>query len=174
MTASRVLRAHDVGLRLLFAEVHGVQNLGFFDADLIGIEAGRRLHRRQRQELKEVTGHHVTKRTGCVVKAAAMLHAQGFCHCDLHMIDVISIPQRLEQTVGETQGHDVLYCFLSEIVVDAIGLGLGKNAQDFAIERLSRCEIASERLLDDDPPPLAGFFTYKPRCTQMAHDRRKV
>jgi hypothetical protein len=41
-------------------------------------------------------------------KIGASLHSDGFGDSDLDMVDVVAIPNRLEDAVGEAQDHDVL------------------------------------------------------------------
>ena len=64
------------------------------------------------------------KRAGRVVELAAPLDADRLGHGDLHVVDVIAVPQRLEDAVGEPEHHDVLDRLLAEIMVDAIDLAL--------------------------------------------------
>ena len=41
---------------------------------------------------------------------------------DLHMVDVIAVPDRLEHAVGEAQHQDVLHRLLAEIMIDPVDL----------------------------------------------------
>ena len=84
----------------------------------------RRLHRHQREQLQHVVLDHVAQRAGTVVVAAAVLDAEGLGHGDLHVVDVLRVPQRLEQRVGEAQRQQVLHRLLAEVVVDAEGPGI--------------------------------------------------
>ena len=54
--------------------------------------------------------------------AAAAFHADGFGHRDLHVVDVAAVPDRLEDSVGEAERHDVLHGLFAEIVIDAVDL----------------------------------------------------
>ena len=85
-------------------------------------------------------------------------YVECFGDRNLNMVDVISIPQRLEYAVGEPKYHDVLNRLLSEIVVDAKDLALGQHAENSAIEGLGGTQIAAEGLLDDDAPPMSVRF----------------
>ena len=58
--------------------LHRAQDLRLLVADRIGPERARRLHRRQRDQLKEVIGNHVAQRAGLVVVAAAPFDARRF------------------------------------------------------------------------------------------------
>ena len=82
--------------------------------------------------------HHVAQRAGGVVEFAAPLDAERLRDGDLDMVDMVSIPQRLENAVGEAEHQDVLDRLFPEIVVDAIDLALGEHAEDVAIEGLRR------------------------------------
>ena len=114
--------------------------------------------------------HHVAQRAGRVVELAAPLDADALRNGDLHMVDVIAVPQRLEDAVGEPQHHDVLDRLLSEIMVDAIDLALGEHAQDFAVERLRRGQIGAERLFDDDAPPMPVLLADEAGFAELLHD----
>ena len=50
---------------------HGVEHLDLLVAQRVGGEAGRRLHRRQRQQLQQVVLEHVAQHAGLVVVVAA-------------------------------------------------------------------------------------------------------
>ena len=51
------------------------------------------------------------------------------------MVDVVAVPERLEHAVGETQHQDVLYRFLAEVMIDAVGLIFLQPFQQAGIER---------------------------------------
>ena len=53
---------------------------------------------------------------------------------DLHVVDVVAVPDRLEDAVGEPQHQDVLHGLLAEVMVDAIDLMLGKDLVDPFVE----------------------------------------
>jgi hypothetical protein len=63
--------------------------------------------------------HDVADGADLVVEAAAALDAEGLGHGDLHALDVVAVPDRLEERIGEAEDHQVLDGFLAQIVVDA-------------------------------------------------------
>ena len=65
----------------------------------------------------------------CFVVAAAVLHAHGLGHGDLHVVDVAPVPDRLEQGVGEAERQDVLHRLLAQVVVDAEDLALVEDGR---------------------------------------------
>ena len=71
--------------------------------------------------------HDVANRADFVIEAPAALHAEALGHRDLHAGDVIAIPDRFEEGVGEPEIEQVLDRFLAEIMVDAEDGALGKD-----------------------------------------------
>ena len=71
-------------------------------------------------------------------------------HGDLHVVDVLAVPERLEDAVGEAQHQQVLHRLLAEIMVDAIGLIFGERLGDGGDDLAGAVEIAADRLFDDD------------------------
>jgi hypothetical protein len=65
-----------------------------------------------------VGDHHVLVGPGVLVEAGATVQGQRLGHVDLHVVDVVAVPDRLEQAVGEPEREDVLRRLLAEEVVD--------------------------------------------------------
>ena len=116
-------------------------------------------------------GDHVPQCARGLVEPSALFGANGLSHRDLHVIDVIAVPDRLEEAVPEPKGHDVLDRFLPEEMVDAIDLVLGQYRENGAIEGSRALEIAPERLLDDYAPPSPVLLPGKARYSQPINDR---
>ena len=79
----------------------------------------RRLHRQVADDLQQVVLDDVADDAGLLVELAAALHAEALGHRDLHVLDVVAVPDRLEERVGEAEVEDVLHRLLAEVVVDA-------------------------------------------------------
>ena len=77
------------------------------------------LHGGQRHELEQVVLDDVAGSADAVVVAGARADTDVFSHRNLHGIDVVGLPQRLEHGVREAHRHDVLDGFLAQVVVDA-------------------------------------------------------
>ena len=103
--------------------------------------------------------HHVAKRAGRLVEAGALAEAQRLGHVDLHVVDEVAIPDRLEQAVGEAERQDVLRRFLAEEVVDAEDLLLGEDFMQPGVQRHRAGQIGAEGLFHDDAAALdeTGF-----------------
>ena len=105
-----------------------VQHLDLLVAHLFGGEAHRRLHRHVAEQLQHVVLDQVAQRAGLVVVAGAGADADVLGGGDLHVVDVVAVPQRLEHAVGEAERHHVLHRLLAQVVVDAEDLGLLEHA----------------------------------------------
>ena len=71
-----------------------------------------------------MVGHHVAQCTGAVVEFAPALDSNCLRRRDLDVIDMLTVPQRLEHAVGEAQRHDVLDRLLAEEMIDPVDLML--------------------------------------------------
>ena len=92
----------------------------------------------------------VAQHAGLLVVAGAVPDADRLGHGDLHVVDVVAVPQRLEDGVGEAKDQDVLDRLFAQVVVDAVDLALVEDLVHLAVERLRAGQVAAERLLDDD------------------------
>ena len=61
---------------------------------------------------------------GLLVEPGAALDRQLLGHVDLDVVDVLAVPDRLEQAVAEAKREDVLHRLLAEEVVDTEDLRL--------------------------------------------------
>ncbi len=94
--------------------------------------------------------NHIADDAGLFIGLAASLDAEILGECDLHVLDVMAIPDRLEKCVRKTKVEDVLNRFLAQVMIDAEDVGLGDVLVQGGVERSRRRQIAAERLLDDD------------------------
>ena len=94
--------------------------------------------------------HHVAVGAGLLVETDPIADIEGLRHVDLHMIDEIAVPDRLEQAVAKPKGEDVLRRLLAEEVVDAEDLLLGEHLVQRVVERDRAFEIGAERLFHND------------------------
>ena len=111
--------------------------------------------------------HHVAIGAGRLVERGTFAEPERLRNVDLHMIDEVAVPDRLEQAVGEAECEDVLRRLLAQEVVDAENLVFGKDLVQLGVQRDRARQIGAERLFHDDPGALdeAGF-------RQQAHGRQ--
>ena len=129
------------------------EHLLLLDPQALGVERRRLLHRDQRHQLEQVVLDHVAGGADAVVVAGAAADAAVLGHRDLHVVDVVGVPDRLEHGVGEAHRQDVLHRLLAEVVVDPEDRARVEDAGEDAVELLRGLEVVAERLLDDDPAP---------------------
>ena len=172
--AAGILGTVGMGMdRTLGDRPDGAQHLDLLVAQRFGIEVGRRLHGDQCEHLQQMTLHHVAQGAGGVVVAGPPLDAAGLGMGDLHMVDIVAVPQRLEHQVGEPEHQDVLHRLLAEVVVDAIELILLPVLVQPVIEDLGALEIETEGLFYHHPAP-AALFPVEPDFGQAGGDRTEV
>jgi hypothetical protein len=100
-----------------------------------GVKADGWFHRHHRKQREKVIWHHVAQGAGRLVKGPAPLHSDRFGSRNLHVVNAVAIPDRLEKAIGETKRHDVLDRVLAEKVINPKNLILVQRAQDLGIQR---------------------------------------
>src|SRR5207249_4799676 len=126
------------------------EDLHLLVADRLVIRRGRRLHGEEADHLQHVVLDHVADGARLLVEAAAALDAEALRHRDLHALDVVAVPDRLEERVREAKEQQVLHRLLAEVVVDAKDRRLVEHAMQRRVERLRRRQVPAEGLLEDD------------------------
>src|SRR6185312_11766658 len=99
---------------------------------------------------------------------AAVLHRPRLGDGDLHVVDMIAIPDRLEYAVGKAQHHDVLHGLFAEIMIDAEDLIFAEAAEQLLVERAGRLQIEAERFFHDEPAPGTLRRRGEARVAEMA------
>ena len=80
----------------------------------------------------------VARHAGLLVELAAPLDADLLGDGDLHVVDVLAVPERLEDAVGEAEDEEVLDRLLAEVVIDAEDLALVERRATIVVQRLAR------------------------------------
>ena len=93
---------------------------------------------------------HVAIGAGLLIERDPIADIERLGHVDLHVIDEIAVPDRLEQAVGETEREDVLRRLLAEEMIDAEDLVFGEHLVQRLVERHRAFEIGAERFFHDD------------------------
>ena len=117
--------------------------------------------------------HHVAQRAGLLVERPAPFHTQRLRCRDLHVIDVIAIPDRLEDPVGEPEHQNVLHRLFAQVVIDAEDLVLVEHRVHLVIQVARRIEIVPKRLLDHHAHAPLLRLRHALRA-QVLDNRRKV
>src|ERR1700675_1567249 len=141
--------------------LNGMQDFGLLVADRVRLERNRRFHRGESDELHDVVGHHVAEGARSVVVAAAFLDAHGFGDRNLDVVDVAAIPDRLEDSVRETERQNILDRFFSQVVIDAVDLAFRSDFRKVLVQNLGGIEIVAKRFFDNHAPPVVVFFLHQ-------------
>src|ERR1700730_17450716 len=105
----------------------------------------------------------IARRADFLIETTAPSYAEVLRHRDLHGVNVIPVPDRVEERISKPEVEEVLHWFLAEKVVDAIDGGLGEELMDGPIERLRRGEVATK-----------GFFHDQSRLRRTARLRQSL
>ena len=65
------------------------------------------------------------------------------------MVNVLTVPYGLENSVGETRDQDILDGLLTQVMISTVDLGLVKNLQQRPIKFVRRFQIGPKWLFDD-------------------------
>src|SRR4029077_16158505 len=80
---------------------NSLQDLNLFVTYRFTIGSHRWFHREVRQDLEQVILNHVANRAGLVVECPAGLNSEVFGHGYLHALDLIAVPERLQNCILE-------------------------------------------------------------------------
>src|SRR6476661_7286218 len=98
---------------------------------------------------------HVPKCPSRFVITGSAADAESFCNGDLHVVDEIAVPDRLENAVAEAEDQDVLNRFFSKIMVDPIDLPFAEQSQKIVVQLFSGFQVAAKGLFENEPSPIA-------------------
>ena len=150
LSVAAILTSHRVGgglLRRGFAD--GPEDFCFLVTERIGVVVGGRFHRCEREELQQMALEHVAEDAGVFVVAAAVAYVEVFENGDLDVIDVVAVPERLEDGVAKAKYDEVLDGVFAEVVIDAEELVLVGAGVDGVVEITSGVEVCTEGFFDD-------------------------
>ena len=129
------------------------QHLHLLVPHRLGGEVDRRLHRGERDQLEQVVLEHVADRAGLLVERRAALDPDRLGDGDLHVVDELAVPDRLEDPVREPKREHVLHRLLAQVVVDAEDLALVEVAVKLVVQPARARAVGAEGLLDDQARP---------------------
>lgn len=95
------------GLVERLGELRRREHLDLLGLQRPGAEADRLLHGGERQQLHQMVLDDVAGGADAVVIAGPTAQADVLGHGDLHVVDVVRVPDRVEQLIGEPQRQDV-------------------------------------------------------------------
>src|SRR6266481_9981212 len=93
--------------------------------------------------------NHVANRARLIVEGASALDPEVLRHGDLDALDLVAIPERLQQGIDETKEYHVMHWPLPKVMVDAENGRLVESGQQDPIELPRRRQVMSEGFFDD-------------------------
>ena len=103
-------------------DANRIKKFRFLISDCIGLEGRRRLHAKVGKHLKHMILDHVAQHARGFIILTPAFNAHGFHDAKLNMINMFFIPKRLKNPVGKAERKNVLYCFLAQIMINAVNL----------------------------------------------------
>ncbi len=94
------------------------QHIHLAVTQVAGVEADRRLHRHQAEQLQQVVLQHVLERAHAVVVPGPALQRERLVPDDVYLRDVRAVPYGFENAVGQPGAEDVLHGCHGQEVVD--------------------------------------------------------
>src|SRR5437667_9485107 len=88
----------------------------------ISLKRSRRFHSHQAQELHNMVGDHIAQSASGIEISTTLFHANGLRICDLHVVNVAAVPDRLKDRVIKPEDQDVLYCLFAGMMLRAVDL----------------------------------------------------
>ena len=82
----------------------------------------RRLHGNKGEKLHHVVLHDVAKHACLFPKFAPCADAYIFADGNLHMVDMVVVPDRFKDRIAKAKDKQILYRFFAKPVVDAVDL----------------------------------------------------
>src|SRR5262249_43746774 len=112
--------------------------------------------------------NHVADRAGLIIERPPALNSEVFRHGDLHTLDLIAVPERLEERIREAEEHHVMDGSFSQIMIDAEDVLLVESAEQNLVKCLRRGQVVAEGLFDDDAGAASTI-----RFGQLFHNKSK-
>jgi len=80
---------------------------------------------------------HIPHDASLIVIIGATPHVYALRYRNLHVIDVMLIPDRLKNGVGKAEVQDILRRLFAQIMVDAVNLAFLKHLMNGVVQALS-------------------------------------
>src|SRR5262249_12133759 len=122
----------------------------FFVPQRFSVAAHWSFHREQRQYLEQVVLYDVPNCADFFIKPASSLNTKALGHGDLHIGNVVIVPDRFEERIRKPKIYQILNGLLSKEVIDSPDRRFRKNFIKDPIQCLRRCHISTERFFNDD------------------------
>jgi hypothetical protein len=72
--------------------------------------------------------HNIPDGAGLILERSSTLNSEVFGHRDLHALDLIAVPERLQECILETEKDHVMHRPFSQVMIDAENMFLVEMA----------------------------------------------
>ena len=118
--------------------------------EVIRIEDSRRFHSSKSYKLNQMILYHIPQSSRRFIESATLLDSQILYSGNFYVVDIIPVPERLENTIGKTEGQHILRCLFTEKMVNTVNLMFFENRSINFIQFTCRFEVVTERFFNDD------------------------
>ena len=118
-------------------EVNGLHGLQYFHglvAQGHAIVGERRFHRRHTEQLQQMVLDHVAHHAGAIVIAGARANAFGFRCGDLHVINIVAVPDRFKTRIGKAEDQHILDCLFAQVMIDTVELLFAYHGEELVVQ----------------------------------------
>ena len=77
--------------------------------------------------------HHVAQGASHIEVTAALFHAHRFSYRDLHVVNVVLVPNRFKDAIAEAENQNVLHGLFAQIMVNAENLIFGEHSGEMLV-----------------------------------------
>src|SRR5208337_1107357 len=141
------LAPHDV---LLFQRWNGLEDFDLLVTNGFAVHSHRGFHREIAQNLEKMILDDVADGSRLIVESTAALYAEILRHRDLHALNIVAVPERLHERIGEAENDHVVHRALPQVMIDPENRGFVELSEKNLIQMSRRFQIVTERLFDDD------------------------
>jgi hypothetical protein len=133
--------------------LHGLQHLHGLVAQGYPIVRKRRFHRRHTEELEQVVLDHVAHDPGAIIIAGTGANAFGLCDGDLHVINIVAVPDGLKARIGKAEDQHILDRLFAQVMIDPVELLFAHHREELAVQGPRGGGIIPKGFFENNPPP---------------------
>src|SRR2546422_329887 len=100
--------------------------------------------------------HDIADRTDLFIEMSTTLHSERLGHGDLHAVNIVPVPDRLEERVGEPEVEQILDRFLTQVMIDSENRRFWEGLLQNSVKCLGGDKVAAKRFFHDNARSLVA------------------
>ena len=96
---------------------------------------------------------HVAHYPGAIIIASACANAFGLRHGDLHVINIVAVPDGFKARIGKAEDQHILDRLFAQVMIDTVELLFAHNGEELAVQGPGGGFIMPKGFFENDPPP---------------------